>query len=270
MHRYIANVAEQSLLHRATVALMGTPRRASILLLIAFLAGLVGPFGTTAGFFSAERYVYWLLVTLGSAIPVQAVFMGFDRFMGHSFWRDATWLPIISLVASIPATSVVILIATLFGSRIDAPTATELYGQCAFVVLAIATIMHLATSQSRRKPAADLPVQQALAKESSPPILDRLPGARRGKLLRISAQDHYVEVVTDRGWSLVAMRFRDAIADARPVNGAQIHRSHWVAADAVTARRSVNGAIRLELSDGSVVPVGRTFRRAAKMANVLY
>ena len=102
------------------------------------------------------------------------------------------------------------------------------------------------------------------------PILNRLPGACRGNLIRLTAQDHYVEVVTDRGRALVAMRLRDAITEVGPINGTQVHRSHWVARDAVIGRYTVDRTTRLRLADGSTVPVGRTFREPAKRAGVLF
>ena len=260
MRRYIANVTASPYVVRAAAEVLGTQRRFAVLLVIAFLAGLIGPFGTTAGFFDWERYLYWLLIVFGTAIPVHLVFFTFDRFIGQSAWRDAVWIPAVSLVAALPATAMVAAIARLFGSRLDMMAVAGLYAQCAFAILAIATIMHLVSGSSK-----GLSAQGARV-----PILSRLPGARRGRLIRLTAQDHYVEVVTDRGRSLVAMRFRDAVAEVGPTEGAQVHRSHWVAADAVTARRTVDGSLRLYLADGSTVPIGRTFRQKARAAGVLF
>jgi len=88
--------------------------------------------------------------------------------------------------------------------------------------------------------------------------------ARRGRLIRLAAQDHYVEVVTARGRTLVAMRFRDAMAEAAPEPGLQVHRSHWVALNAVAGRCRDGERSGILLSDESVVPIGRTFRSAVR------
>ena len=99
-----------------------------------------------------------------------------------------------------------------------------------------------------------------------PALLERLPRPLRGPLWRISVADHYVEVTTDKGSSLVLMRLSDAIKEVAPTAGLQVHRSHWVALDAVRRGTRQNGRPALELVDGSVVPVSRTYLVAVRAA----
>ena len=47
-------------------------------------------------------------------------------------------------------------------------------------------------------------------------------------VLSLSAQDHYVQIVTDVGEEKILMRFSDAILDCEDIEGVRIHRSHWV------------------------------------------
>jgi DNA-binding LytR/AlgR family response regulator len=70
------------------------------------------------------------------------------------------------------------------------------------------------------------PAMAESTSDASPPILNRVPVQRRGRLIALSVSDHYVEVLTDGGRSLVLMRLSDAIAETGPVKGLQIHRSH--------------------------------------------
>jgi hypothetical protein len=72
----------------------------------------------------------------------------------------------------------------------------------------------------------------------------------------------YVEVLTDRGKSQILMRFSDAMCELDGVEGMQVHRSHWVARDAVQGSRRQNGKLFLLLIDGSEVPVSRGFQQA--------
>ncbi|MDF2232138.1 LytTR family DNA-binding domain-containing protein [Albimonas sp. CAU 1670] len=110
-----------------------------------------------------------------------------------------------------------------------------------------------ATEAPRALDPAPAPSPAAFA----PRLMERLSPARRGALLRLSMQDHYVEVATDRGAELVLMRLGDAIAECDPVEGLQVHRSHWVArAAVVNARRDGDRAI-LRLSNGERIPVSR-------------
>ena len=60
-----------------------------------------------------------------------------------------------------------------------------------------------------------------------------MPLPQRGGLLALSVEDHYVDIVTDKGKTLVLMRLADAMKETGSVAGLQIHRSHWVARGAV-------------------------------------
>ncbi|MEO0682452.1 MAG: LytTR family DNA-binding domain-containing protein [Pseudomonadota bacterium] len=95
-----------------------------------------------------------------------------------------------------------------------------------------------------------------------PALLRRLPPAKRGRLIRLSMHDHYVEVVTDQGSELLLLRLSDAMQEAAPEEGLQIHRSHWVARAAVQDVRREGGRVALRLSDGSETPVSRARARA--------
>lgn len=245
-------------------AIYGTPRAVGFLLIVSFLAGLVGPFGTRNGPFDIQPFLYWTLIVFGTALPAKLVFNMVEHRRTGAGWRRLTWAATGALVAAGPIALVVATIGLVFGYRPDPAKLAILYAQCALVVVTIDTAARLIESQLARTGS-----DTATTSTGRPAIMDRLPGARRGRLIRLSAQDHYVEVVTDRGTALLPMRFRDAITETAPAKGAQVHRSHWVAVDAVTGQRSNHGATRLVLSDGSSIPVGRTFRERARQAGLL-
>lgn len=94
----------------------------------------------------------------------------------------------------------------------------------------------------------------------APPLLARLDAPVRGEVLMLSARDHLVDVVTDRGREAVRMRLADAIAQLDGVEGMQVHRSHWVAAKAVAGSVRRDGRLFLTTRFGAEVPVGRKFR----------
>ena len=81
-------------------------------------------------------------------------------------------------------------------------------------------------------------------------------------------EDHYVDIVTDKGKTLVLMRLADAIRETAPIAGLQIHRSHWVARDAVVKVHRSDGKLILELSNGLKLPVSRGYLPAAKEAGL--
>ena len=81
-------------------------------------------------------------------------------------------------------------------------------------------------------------------------------------------EDHYVDIVTDKGKTLVLMRLADAMREAAAIPGLQIHRSHWVARDAVVRTQRADGKLSLELSNGLRLPVSRGFLPAVKEAGL--
>ncbi|WP_372574086.1 LytTR family DNA-binding domain-containing protein [Ruegeria jejuensis] len=95
--------------------------------------------------------------------------------------------------------------------------------------------------------------------DQNPAILERLPFAKRGRLLSLSAEDHYTNVRTDKGEELILMRFSDAMKETAPIEGYQVHRSHWVSRSGIKdARRSKDRAI-VTLTDGTEIPLSRRY-----------
>jgi DNA-binding LytR/AlgR family response regulator len=76
--------------------------------------------------------------------------------------------------------------------------------------------------------------------------------------------DHYVEIHTDKGKSLILMRLSDAIAETEGVDGVRIHRSHWVAKQAISAVRRVDGRVVVQLATGDMLPVSRSYLAAVR------
>ncbi|MFN6978451.1 MAG: LytTR family DNA-binding domain-containing protein, partial [Gemmobacter sp.] len=220
--------------------------------------GLSGPFGTWDALAPLPRLAYWTAVTFGTYGLGAALTLGvvapLDRDGAHPVWQVARGG---AIVGAGVAVLLVALGLVAFGWR--GPSAllpgTSVLG--AFVVAWV--ILGLRALWLRESPAPAGP----------PAILRRLPIERRGTLLALSVQDHYVEVVTARGRGLVLMRLRDAIDETAGVEGVQVHRSHWVALSAVrSARRQGDGAA-LTLVDGTVVPVSRARMAAVRAAGLL-
>jgi hypothetical protein len=93
---------------------------------------------------------------------------------------------------------------------------------------------------------------------------ERLPlQFRNARLYAVEAEDHYVRAHTDRGSTLILMRLADAAAELEGLDGARVHRSWWVAKDAVAGVIRRGGQTRLKLADGSEAPVSR--REAAEL-----
>lgn len=93
-------------------------------------------------------------------------------------------------------------------------------------------------------------------------ILERLPPRfRSASVLAVEAQDHYLQVHTDLGATLIKMRFADALDLLTGSAGAQTHRSWWVAKSAVHDVQRGSGRASLVLSNGMRAPVSRRFAK---------
>lgn len=116
---------------------------------------------------------------------------------------------------------------------------------------------------------ARTPVQTHAAGEGAKPARfpQRLPFKLRGAVIRaVSSEDHYLRVHTDRGSDLILMRLSDALAELEGLEGAQTHRSWWVAKDAVRGVRRGDGRATLTLEGGIEAPVSRRYARALREA----
>lgn len=84
-----------------------------------------------------------------------------------------------------------------------------------------------------------------------------MPADKRGRLLHFSAQDHYVEIVTNKGRHLNRMSMKEAMAMVDPDKGMQVHRSHWVAYEALLSLEKQSGRYFAILRNGGQVPVSK-------------
>jgi DNA-binding LytR/AlgR family response regulator len=98
-------------------------------------------------------------------------------------------------------------------------------------------------------------------------LLERLPWPQQGRLIHLEGNDHYVDVTTDRGASLVLIRLSDAIRETAPVPGVQVPRSHRVALGAVRRSIRLAGKPVLEVENG-VVPISLGYLTVAKDAGL--
>ena len=111
------------------------------------------------------------------------------------------------------------------------------------------------------------PQQLATARRAGQPgaLLKLLPDRLGTDLIYIKSEDHYLEVHTTVGSSLVKMRFSEAVAELGE-RGMQVHRSYWVATSHVTRSARSGKRTVLRLTGDHKVPVSVTHlpRRARR------
>lgn len=250
---------------RQMQALMRDGRSWALLVIMGAIAGMIGPFGTYEAVPLVPRLIYWLAVIIGTGATGTLV-------AGLAERKLRTWLsPVVAAVlggalAGPPITTVVAIINLLaFGPD---TTPIGLFTLLVYCTLIAAAVTLLSALLGMRPKTAGVVVEARMVL-GEPALLERLPRPQRGRLLHIAVSDHYVDVSTDKGATLVLMRLSDAIRETAPEPGLQVHRSHWIALAAVRRGFRQGGKPVLELENGTVVPVSRTFMDAVKAAGLL-
>ena len=100
------------------------------------------------------------------------------------------------------------------------------------------------------------PARAVTSGEARLALMERVRAERRGALFALKAEGHYLQVYTDAGSDLILYRLSDALLEVGTEDGAQVHRSWWVAARALSGQRHRD---RLTLVNGIEVPVSRSF-----------
>jgi hypothetical protein len=235
------------------------PRQLAVACAAAAFMAVVAPLGTEHATL-LKRLGYWLtLMLLGTLLSngVTRWAVRLDLFER----RPWVWAGLVTLCITPPLSIAVwALSGAMFGLSMRP---MQILGY-APAVLVISSAMLALTVLSQR-----IPVQTHAGPKSAapPPFMARLPPKLRGADIHaLQAEDHYLRLHTSAGQDLILMRLSDAIAELEGVEGAQVHRSWWVARDAVLNATRGDGRATLNLKTGAVAPVSRTYARALREA----
>ena len=234
----------------------------AMLVSIGLLLGFLGPFDSDSAPV-VQRYLYWTMCLVGCGVIGVAA----DDLLGRrvkGLWRRVA---LVSVVVTPPGG--LLVLATqhlLMGQPFGWPVYLNLLWQVWPIVLAVMAVRALvwrrqpARIETRTIIAAPLPEAEAIFRR-------RLSARRRGaRLIAVEAHDHYLKVHTDAGEELITLRFADALDDLAQAHGWRVHRSWWVAADAVEDVRWRRGAGEMRLVGDLKAPVSRTYSGVLKQA----
>lgn len=241
-----------SAIKAATLDFVDTLRGPTFWLVIACVVAICfisGPFGTLGHLPPGLRLIYWgLLVGVTGLAGVWT-----SSLVRTQHWnRPVALIPVSLAFGCMVWGMVVVFSLALLAPMGKYPGAFSLMlysvpsGAIIFLVLALIIAKPSEEAESASEP-------------ERPRLFARLKqhcAARQ--VMSLSAQDHYVEVVTETGAELCLIRLADAIAEAAPEPGIQIHRSHWVARSAVEALDTRGGATQVRLKDGRKLPVSQS------------
>ena len=224
------------------------------------IALVAGVFMSLAGAFETEeatlpvRLVYWsFLMVVGTLWGFTVMGLMRRRLLFQNIWLNAAT---VSVLMAIPFTVVVWAVSCLAFRRGFELAYLPGHFVPVLVICAVMTFINVLADP----PLLRAPDEGVAAPPSPPRFLERLPLRLRGaELWAVESEDHYLRLHTSKGQDLILMRLADAIAELEGLEGAQTHRSWWVARDAIVDARRGDGRAILKLKDDTEVPVSRTF-----------
>lgn len=230
------------------------PAQVFSMLVTICLLTIAGPFGTYDSLPVLARALYWGLIVSLAIVIVTAVKMAVAIVLPRlSYWQNGALVSVIFTMLFSPF--VVVLGHTMAGrDQLDFMPIWMTFLIVFGVAMAIVQIRYLLLSEETAV---------------STRLFERFSDKSVKRVYRVTVRDHYVDVFTDRGTETLLMRFSDAISELDGIRGNQVHRSHWVACDAMLRIDRSNGKHFLVLKDGSKVPVSRSYRAMveARLAN---
>lgn len=186
--------------------------------------------------------------------------LGWSTGLAMEAWLERRSTPVkrvwlygcVTLAVSLVLSAATLVFHSVRGLKLTAPllidVALEVTVLTAVIVAIYAVLRHRAAGPgAESEPRADAA------------LLDRMPPKhQRSRLLAIMAEDHYLRVHTEVGDCLIRMRLADAVKAVTALDGAQVHRSWWVAREAVDLVERKSGRVVLVLRNGVRAPVSRS------------
>lgn len=223
-------------------------------LTVSTAVAITGPFGSYGAFGLFERALFWTPL-VGMSIAIGSTIRAFVYGpMGLAHGTLGTFV--------IAALNCLVLCPILFAVfHIALPPVYSDAGHVLEIALLVGSISLGVCALRQVQPEVVPPAALPQTDVAEPPrLLRRLDPAFHGQIMAMTVRDHYVDVQTDKGKTSLLMRFSDAIDEVAPVSGAQVHRSHWVAWDAVASIFREGGKVVLHLKNAQPIPVSRNNR----------
>lgn len=228
------------------------------LLAFGLIIGISGPFGTFDVLPAVPRLMYWITVVVLSfatgAFVSSFVHTILDRRLN---WRAC----VVSALAVAVAVNTVLCALNFVALRFWFETWRGFFVQLGNVAL-ISGVIEFGIFALR----AGIPAE--VQAEARVPLMERLPFEKRGEIVALSAEDHYVRVTTTKGTELILMRLSDAMREVGNTAGLKVHRSHWISIGQVKKVARKGARAEVVLSDGITRPISRSYMDAARTAGL--
>lgn len=253
-------------------------RKAAYFLVAGIILGTIAPYDSSNVPYVWVRYLYWIsLGLLNSVISGPVAWLCLPYFARTRKPSSLAFLAFSMLVSL--ALFPVVIFAEIYLSSPHALTFDYAFRFLSYVggwdfvawfgqVAVLTFVVMLAVTVANHLLAHRAEAGQAVDPETPTPahsrFFARVPNHLGRELLCLSMEDHYLRVVTTQGDTLLLLRMRDALAELEDYPGFQVHRSHWVAENAIDAVKRDGRRHVLQLKDAREIPVSRSFVESLK------
>lgn len=92
-------------------------------------------------------------------------------------------------------------------------------------------------------------------------VLKWLPEKFGKNIIAVKSNDHYCDIITDKGCHTELRRFKDILKELEAEDGLRVHRSYWISKRNVESVERSGNRTTLKMSNGDEVPVSLTYRK---------
>ena len=235
-------------------------RHSAAAVALGVMLGFAGPYGTNPRLERPVRYAFWIGLTLFGYLCVLAATAIVRATPALARLPNGARLGLAAIISAVPQT-----LATAWVFSLVQPGRITTVDQLPLLFAAVLAVqVAIALVAGAVTPARAEISSPAQTVEARPAFLDRLPPHLDGDVVALEAQDHYLKVYTSSGSALVLSRLSDAIAQLGGIDGLQVHRGWWVAADAVAGVENSGGRTLVRMNNGILVPVSRTYLQSVR------
>lgn len=224
------------------------------MLALGLILGISGPFNTINLIPALPRTLYWITVVFVTFAIGSLIDTILRRLLTGRPTALVTILSACGIGLAVTATLALLNLLAFgfwYGSWMDFVTQLGVVTMISAVVVVCSVLLSSAPTDT---PAA---------------LLNRLPLDKRGALVSLSAEDHYVRVTTTKGEEMVLIRLSDAVAEVGSTEGLQIHRSHWIALDQIEKITRKGDRGEVTLSNQTTRPISRSYMPTVREAGLL-
>lgn len=214
---------------------------------------VLSPYGTDT-LPASQRWPYWMIGIVGGG----GIGIAVDRLLALRVHRPWPRVALTSLLMTPLVCLLVVTDARLVVGGLSRPKMPDFLWQVLIICVAVMAVRALVWRAPRVRVETRTVVEPPLP-EAEAVFRRRLSARRRGaRLIAVEAEDHYLRVHTDAGSELLTLRMADALAELAGAHGYRVHRSWWIAADAIEAVRWRKGGGEAQMAGGLVAPISRS------------